>query len=137
MNYFLISPKVFVLITEIFWRTFWRNKWRSVFDVAKDSSYRPTVYKTGDKEDVTIVIPKIEILRSCAAVERINSHHWLRVCHKKLSVSRLPSVFVRKFDAAPKLYIPSTINIWKKVLTKPIWADKKWAGFWQISLYIK
>ena len=25
----------------------------------------------------------------------------------------------------------------KKVLTKAIWADKKWAGFWQISLYIK
>ena len=36
-----------------------------------------------------------------------------------------------------KLYIPSTINIWKKVLTKAIWAVKKWAGFWQISLYIK
>ena len=36
-----------------------------------------------------------------------------------------------------KLYIPSTINIWKKVLTKVIWADKKWAGFWQISLYVK
>ena len=35
-----------------------------------------------------------------------------------------------------KLYIPSTINIWKKVLTKAIWAEKKWAGFWQISLYI-
>ena len=35
-----------------------------------------------------------------------------------------------------KLYIPSTINIWKKVLTKAIWADKKCAGFWQISLYI-
>ena len=34
-------------------------------------------------------------------------------------------------------YIPSPINIWKKVLTKAIWADKKWAGFWQISLYIK
>ena len=37
----------------------------------------------------------------------------------------------------PKLHIPSTINIWKKVLTKAILADKKWAGFWQISLYIK
>ena len=36
-----------------------------------------------------------------------------------------------------KLYIPSTINIWKKALTKAIWADKKWAGFWQISLHIK
>ena len=39
MNLFLISSKVFVLITEIFWRTFWCNKWRSVFDVVKDSSY--------------------------------------------------------------------------------------------------
>jgi hypothetical protein len=37
----------------------------------------------------------------------------------------------------PKLYIPSTINSWKKVLTKAIWADKKLAGFWQIRLYIK
>ena len=37
---FLISSKVFVLITEIFWQTFWRNKWRSVFDVVKDSNYR-------------------------------------------------------------------------------------------------
>ena len=25
-----------------------------------------------------------------------------------------------------KLYIPSTINIWKKVLTKSIWAEKNW-----------
>ena len=30
----------------------------------------------------------------------------------------------------PKLYIPSSINIWKKMLTKAIWADKKWASFW-------
>ena len=36
-----------------------------------------------------------------------------------------------------KLYIPSTINIWKKVLTKATWADKEWTGFWQISFYIK
>ena len=36
-----------------------------------------------------------------------------------------------------KLYIPSTITIRKKILTKAVWADKKWAGFWQISLYIK
>ena len=41
------------------------------------------------------------------------------------------------FRLCPKLYIPGTINICKKVLTKAIWADKKWAGFWQISLYIK
>ena len=27
--------------------------------------------------------------------------------------------------------------IWKKVLTKAIGADKKWAGFLLISLYIK
>ena len=36
---------------------------------------------------------------------------------------------------SPKLYISSTIDIWKKVLTKAIWAGKKWAGFWQISMY--
>ena len=35
---FLISSKVFVLITEIFWLNFWRNKWQSLFDVVKDSS---------------------------------------------------------------------------------------------------
>ena len=33
-----------------------------------------------------------------------------------------------------KLYIPSTTNILKEVLTKAIRADKKWASFWQISL---
>ena len=33
-----------------------------------------------------------------------------------------------------KLYIPNTINVWKKVHTKAIWADKKWTGFWQIRL---
>ena len=27
------------------------------------------------------------------------------------------------------------INIWEKVLTKAVRADKKWTGFWQISLY--
>ena len=45
--------------------------------------------------------------------------------------------FTVDFFHVAKLYIPSTIHIWKKVLTKAIWADKKWAGFWQISLYIK
>ena len=44
---------------------------------------------------------------------------------------------LERSSMVPKLYIPSTINIWKKVLTKAIWAGKKWAGFWQISLYIK
>ena len=44
---------------------------------------------------------------------------------------------MERLSSCPNLYIPSTINIWKKVLTKAIWADKKWAGFWQISLYIK
>ena len=38
---------------------------------------------------------------------------------------------------AAKLYIPSTINISRKLLSKTMWADKKWAGFGQISLYIK
>ena len=57
------------------------------------------------------------------------------------SIDRLHFLRVRTIYSKPgfhsKLYIPSTINIWKKVLTKAIWADKKWTGFWQISLYIK
>ena len=32
----------------------------------------------------------------------------------------------------PKLYIPCTINISRKLLSTAIWAVKKWAGFWQI-----
>ena len=44
---------------------------------------------------------------------------------------------MERLSSCPNLYIPSTIKIWKKVLTKAIWADKKWAGFWQNSLYIK
>ena len=47
------------------------------------------------------------------------------------------SSYYQNFTSISKLCIPSTINIWKKVLTKAIWADKKWASFWQISLYIK
>ena len=47
------------------------------------------------------------------------------------------SSYYQNITSVSKLYIPSTINIWKKVLTRAIWADKKWAGFWQISLYIK
>ena len=38
MNCFLISSKVFVLITEIFCPTFWCNRWRYVFDVVKETS---------------------------------------------------------------------------------------------------
>ena len=34
----------------------------------------------------------------------------------------------KSFTEKSKLYIPSTINIWKKVLTKAILPDKKWAG---------
>ena len=36
-----------------------------------------------------------------------------------------------------KLYIPSTINIWEKVLARSHMGRQKWSGFWQISLYIK
>ena len=36
-----------------------------------------------------------------------------------------------------KFYIPCIITIWKKVPTRAIWADKNWADFWQISLYIQ
>ena len=65
---------------------------------------------------------------------------WVQKNHYSLSKEadilglRLP---LKKFNSNPKLYIPSSINIWKKVLTKAIWTDKKWAGFWQICQYIK
>ena len=75
-----------------------------------------------------------------------NSWFWLNVHH----CTALPqnSIHIQTFIKLacgtwilvyikPKLYIPSSINIWKKVLTKAIWADKKWTGFCQISLYIK
>ena len=41
-----------------------------------------------------------------------------------------------KLAGCSKLYIPSTINIWKKVLSKVIWVEKNWLVFWQIELYI-
>ena len=44
---------------------------------------------------------------------------WSRMLHKIHSRGIL-------FHAKPNLYIISTINIWKKVLTKAIWADKKY-----------
>ena len=36
-----------------------------------------------------------------------------------------------------KIYIPSTINISRKLVSIAIWADKTWAGFRQIYLYIQ
>ena len=42
-----------------------------------------------------------------------------------------------QFKARAKLYIPSTINAWKKLFSTVILAGKKWAGFWHISMYIK
>ena len=57
--------------------------------------------------------------------------------HKIMKERKLWYNFVLNSTVTTKLYIPSTINIFKKVLTKAIWADKKWGGFWQISLYIK
>ena len=43
-----------------------------------------------------------------------------------------------EINAKAKSYIPSTINIWKKVLTKAIWAEKNGLVTGRlISLYIK
>ena len=36
---FVLSSQVFVLNTEIFWRTFWRNNWRSIIDVVERLRY--------------------------------------------------------------------------------------------------
>ena len=41
------------------------------------------------------------------------------------------------FQPVFKVIHPKYYKHLKKVLTKSIWSDKKWAGFWQISLYIK
>ena len=41
------------------------------------------------------------------------------------------------FKAFIKVIHPKYYRHLKKELTKAIWADKKWAGFWQISQYIK
>ena len=35
------------------------------------------------------------------------------------------------------LSIPSTINTEKELLRTAVWADTRWAGFWQTCLYIK
>ena len=54
--------------------------------------------------------------------------------HNNLPHPPLKGLLYDQLHLQPKLYIPSTINIWKKLLTKAIWADKKWAGFWKIGL---
>ena len=42
------------------------------------------------------------------------------------------------FDNKPKVIDPKYyMHLNKGARTKAIWADKKWVGFWQISLYIK
>ena len=49
------------------------------------------------------------------------------LCKKRIIVEMIVGKVVH-----PKYY-----KHLKKVLTKAIWADKKWTGFWQISLHIK
>ena len=45
--------------------------------------------------------------------------------------------YVSTFKEGGKVIRPKYYkHLKKKVLTKAIWADKKWACFWQISLYI-
>ena len=41
------------------------------------------------------------------------------------------------FQPVFKVIHPKYYKHLKKVPTKAIWVDKKWAGLWQISLYIK
>ena len=78
----------------------------------------------------------------------VNGRDWAKwkmiLCEKKgnpnfyrLSIwslrarNKMPIIFLFLFSSTSifnlnsKLYIPNTINIWKKVLTKAIWADKK------------
>ena len=42
-----------------------------------------------------------------------------------------------EIEANSKGIHPKYYRHLKKVLTKAIWAEKKWAGFWKVSLYIK
>ena len=67
-------------------------------------------------------------LRSCCSRLLTSFKSHTQQSPKSLNVSRAMSYFYEiEFKIWAKLYIPSTINIWKKVLTKAIWADKKWA----------
>ena len=59
--------------------------------------------------------------------------HWLG---RKLSLFQDTLCFILR---TPKLYSPSTYykHLKKGAHQSQFWADKKWAGFWQISLYIE
>ena len=46
------------------------------------------------------------------------------ILNTSTSANHIYFKYTSQFVVPPKLYIPSTINIWKKVLTKAIWADK-------------
>ena len=47
------------------------------------------------------------------------------------------SAFTIKITQECKVIHPKCYKHLKKVLTKAIWVNKKWTGFWQINLYIK
>ena len=52
-------------------------------------------------------------------------HMW--ALWKHIHIQRFNAIFWKNFlylNGSSRLYIPSTIKIWKKVLTKAIWADK-------------
>ena len=62
---------------------------------------------------------------------------WLAVHYNNWNFSLLLllvfTAVVWLFLLTFKLYTSSTINTWKKLVRKYIWADKKWACFWQIT----
>ena len=69
---------------------------------------------------------------------KISVNQSYEIMHLTLQlITKLGSMLASSFYfIATIVIIPCTINIWKKMLNKAIWADKKWACFWQISLYI-
>ena len=70
--------------------------------------------------------------------KQISSHSMHKVTYfcngvsENLTIKMCGSMQFRSLNLASKLYIPSTIDG-----SVAIWADKKWDGFWSISLYIK
>ena len=69
-----------------------------------------------------MVIWVVELQKTTLFTDFTNCSYSLFLSSMIFAPCEYPSLLVGKCKV---IYIPSTINIWKKVFTKAIWADKK------------
>ena len=114
------------------WNPFW--KWKQVFRKVKSIFFSDQTFgSTNSVRNLCLLDIHYGVYKKCIAYMH-ERRHLVNFSHLRPLLHLGDSFWYYCQSYTSQV---CTINIWKKVLTKAIWADKKWAGFRQISLYIK